>query len=269
MGLVWTYVGQSKPFSELVGFSEVACGLLLLFRKTTLVGALFSLVVMGNIVIINFCYDVPVKLFSTVLEIMALYLTATYWKELYRLFILHKPGVLINYPQPYFNKKWIRIVVKLLKVLIIADALFYNIKDSVDATMQYGDAAPKPPLYGIYNSDLVIRNNDTIQPLTTDTTRWKQVIIQFPGNATIKLMNDTVRRYFFYIDTVKKTAVVYPSWDTLNKNTLQYIADTSILVLTGKMKNDSVYMRFRKYDTKNFRLINRGFHWVNEYPYNR
>jgi uncharacterized membrane protein YphA (DoxX/SURF4 family) len=49
MGLVWTYVGQSKAFSAVVGWSEVICGLLLFFRKTTLVGALLTLIVMGNV----------------------------------------------------------------------------------------------------------------------------------------------------------------------------------------------------------------------------
>jgi uncharacterized membrane protein YphA (DoxX/SURF4 family) len=44
IGLVWTYVGQSKVFSVFVGVSEVLCGLLLLFRKTILLGALLSLV---------------------------------------------------------------------------------------------------------------------------------------------------------------------------------------------------------------------------------
>ena len=89
MGLVWTYVGQSKAFSAFVGWSEVICGLLLLFRKTTLAGALLSLVVMGNVVVINMCYDVPVKLYSSMLELMALYLTLPYLNTVYRLFIRH------------------------------------------------------------------------------------------------------------------------------------------------------------------------------------
>ena len=269
MGLAWTYVGQSKAFSIFAGFSEVVCGLLLLFRKTTLVGALLSLAVIGNIVVINFCYDVPVKLFSSVLEVMTFYLTAPYWKELYRLFILHQPGELPKYKQPYFKMKWARVTVKLLKVLIIADALFYTIADGIDASSQYGDNAPKPALYGIYNSELVLRNSDTIPPLTTDTTRWKQVLIQFNNYARIKLMNDTVRNYNFIIDTITHTATVYPPWDTLNKTKYKYLTDTSTLTLTGSIKGDSIYMRFRKYDLKNFRLMNRGFHWVNEYPYNR
>jgi uncharacterized membrane protein YphA (DoxX/SURF4 family) len=269
MGLVWTYVGQSKAFSAVVGWSEVICGLLLFFRKTTLVGALLTLIVMGNVMAVNFCYDVPVKLFSSVLELMALYLTAPYLKKLYQALIQHKPTTLNNYYQPIFSKKWFVIGIKVLKFLIIADALFYGIKGSIDQGKQYGDNAPKPPLYGIYNTELVIRNNDTIPPLTTDTSRWKQVVIQFNDYARIKLMNDTLRNYNFKVDTVLKKAIVYPNWDTLNKTNFNYIKESDYLVLSGRMKNDSLFIKLKRFDEKNFRLMSRGFHWINEYPYNR
>jgi len=269
MGLVWTYVGQSKAFSAVLGWSEVICGLFLFFRKTTLVGALFTLIVMGNVMVVNFCYDVPVKLFSSVLELMSLYLAAPYLKKLYQALIQHKPTHIDNYYQPVFNKKWLAVGIKVLKFLIIADALFYGIKGSIDQGKQYGDNAPKPPLYGIYNTELVIRNNDTIPPLTTDTSRWKQVIIQFNNYARIKLMNDTLRNYNFKVDTVLKKVVVFPNWDTLSKINFNYINDADYLTFTGKLKNDSLFIKLKRFDEKNFRLMSRGFHWINEYPYNR
>lgn len=269
MGLVWTYIGQSKAFSAVLGWSEVICGLLLFFRKTTLVGALLTLIVMGNVVAVNFCYDVPVKLFSSALELMALYLAAPYLKKIYQAFIQHKPVHINNYYQPVFTKRWQAIGIKVLKVLIIADALFYGVKGSIDQGKEYGDNAPKPPLYGIYNTELVIRNNDTIPPLTTDTSRWKQLIIQSNNYARIKLMNDTLRNYNFKIDTLKKEAVVYPVWDTLNKINFSYKRDGDYLTLTGNMKSDSLFLKLKRFDERNFRLMSRGFHWINEYPYNR
>ena len=168
-----------------------------------------------------------------------------------------------------FSKKWFAIGIKVLKFLIIADALFYGIKGSIDQGKQYGDNAPKPPLYGIYNTELVIRNNDTIPPLTTDTSRWKQVIIQFNNYARIKLMNDTLRNYNFKVDTVLKKVVVFPNWDTLSKINFNYINDADYLTFTGKLKNDSLFIKLKRFDEKNFRLMSRGFHWINEYPYNR
>ena len=269
MGLAWTYVGQSKAFSAFVGWSEVICGLLLFFRKTTLVGALLTLIVMGNVVVVNLCYDIPVKLFSSVLEIMALYLAAPYLKKMYQAFIQHKPIHINNYYQPVFTKRWQAIGIKILKVLIIADALFSGVKGSIDQGKQYGDNAPKPPLYGIYNTVLVVRNNDTIPPLTTDTSRWKQIIVQSNNYARIKLMNDTLRNYNFKVDTALRKAIVFANWDTLNKINFNYITDADYLTFTGKFKNDSLFIKLKRFDEKNFRLMSRGFHWINEYPYNR
>jgi hypothetical protein len=271
MGLVWTYIGQSKGFSAFVGWSEVICGLLLFFRKTTLVGALLTVVVMGNVFVVNLCYDVPVKLFSFNLEMMALYVAFPYLKNIYQLFIKHQPGLIGNYYQPDFTKRWFSVGIKIVKVLVIAGALFSGVNDTLEQKKQYGDNAPKPPLYGIYNTELVVRNNDTIPPLTTDTTRWRQVILQTSNYARIKLMNDTVRNYNFKIDTAKCEAVVYPVWDTVGKIYFTYIKDHDYLILNSK-SNDSgntIYVRLKRFDEKNFRLMSRGFHWINEYPYNK
>ena len=269
MGLAWTYVGQSKAFSVFAGVSEVICGLLLLFRKTTLSGALLSLIVMGNVVVINFCFDVPVKLFSSVLEIMALYLVAPYLKQLYLLLIKNKPVVLNKQQQPLIAKRWLRIFIKILKILFIADALILGIWYSVESMNKYGDNAPKAPLYGIYNTITVVRNGDTIAPLITDTTSWKQLVIQWSGLAKIKMMNDTSFYYQFKVDTAKHTAIVFSVKDTLSKANFKYFVDTTSLTLIGKMKNDSVYINFKRFDEKNFLLMNRGFHWINERPFNR
>jgi uncharacterized membrane protein YphA (DoxX/SURF4 family) len=272
MGLAWTYIGQSKGFSAFLGWSEVACAALLFFRKTTLVGALLTLVVMGNVFIVNLCYDIPVKLFSFNLEMMALYIAFPYLKNIYQLFIKHQPALISNYYQPYFTQRGFRVGIKILKVIVVTSALFSAVNDTLELKKQYGDNAPKPPLYGIYNTELLIRNNDTIPPLTTDTTRWKQIIIQTPDYARIKLMNDTVRNYNFKIDTAKCEAVVYPPWDTAGKTHFTYIKEHDYLIFKSKPGYDStntVYMRLKRFDEKSFRLMSRGFHWINEYPYNR
>src|ERR1700733_2800784 len=62
MGLAWTFLGFSNGFNYFMGFAEVAGGFLLLIRKTKTFGALFCMTVTANIVAINYCFDVPVKI---------------------------------------------------------------------------------------------------------------------------------------------------------------------------------------------------------------
>lgn len=51
--LTWFYFGYSRAYAVLLGVTQVLCGTLLLFRKTTLLGALTMLPVMANILFIN------------------------------------------------------------------------------------------------------------------------------------------------------------------------------------------------------------------------
>lgn len=51
--LTWFYFGYSRAYAVVLGLTQVLGGTLLLFRKTTLLGALLMLPVMANILLIN------------------------------------------------------------------------------------------------------------------------------------------------------------------------------------------------------------------------
>jgi hypothetical protein len=46
-------------------------------------------------------------------------------------------------------------------------------------------------------------------------------------------------------------------------------SDPDRLLLEGKLEGDSLSVRLRKRDTSRFPLASRGFHWINEFPFNR
>ena len=52
-----------------------------------------------------------------------------------------------------------------------------------------GPNAPKTPLYGIYKPIQLIKNNDTLA-LYSYPLQWKTLIIDYPGYATVKRVND-------------------------------------------------------------------------------
>lgn len=76
MGLAWTFMGHSPAYGWFTGLAEILGGALLLARRTTTLGALVAIGVMANVVAINFCFDVPVKLYSSLLLGMAVFLAA-------------------------------------------------------------------------------------------------------------------------------------------------------------------------------------------------
>ena len=270
MGLAWNFLGFSKGYNYVMGFAELSSGILLLFRRTTTLGAIVTLVVAGNIMAINYCFDVPVKLLSTALVVMALFLLAKDIHRVVNFFFLNKPTNAANIAAPVFRKKWQNIATVILKYGLILYVAITNVLQATEAMKEYGDVAPKPPLYGIYNVEYFIRNNDTIAPLATDTTRWKKLIVSYPEYSFVQFMNDSTKGFAFKPDTIKKRIEIFSYNDTTKKSNLVYsFPQKDILLLTGKLDSNSVVIKMKKYDLKNFRLINRGFHWVNEYPYNR
>ena len=270
MGLAWSFLGFSKGYNYVMGSAEILSGALLLFRRTTTFGALVTLVVAGNVMAINYCFDVPVKLLSTALVVMALFLLAKDIHRLINFFFLNKPVSAANIAAPIFKKKWQNIVTVIVKYGLILYVLFTNFQQASSAMKQYGDAAPRPPLYGIYNVETFIRNKDTVASLATDTVRWKQLIVSYPQYAFTKMMNDSIKGFAFRPDTVTRKIEMFSYTDTTKKSNFLYsFPAKDILLLSGKLDDDSVIIEMRKYDLNNFRLVNRGFHWVNEYPFNR
>ncbi len=71
MGLAWTYMGYSKGFGMFAGFMEILGGLLLIPKRTQTLGAFIIMGVMLQVAMMNFMFDIPVKLFSIHLIVMA------------------------------------------------------------------------------------------------------------------------------------------------------------------------------------------------------
>jgi hypothetical protein len=271
MGLAWNYIGYSTAFNYFTGFAELTCGILLFFRKTTTLGAVLSLVVAGNIMAINYCYDVPVKLLSTILVVMSLFLLIRDSGRLISFFFLNKDAKPSNLTPHRFRARWKNITLTTVKYVLVFYVVFGDLYSAVQSESLYGAKAKKPPLYGLYNVTSFVRNKDTLPPLTTDTTRWNKLIVsRYKGFAQVNYMNDTVRYLNFKTDTIKKIITISTEADTLHKFKFNYkIVKPDVLVLKGLWKKDSIHIQLKRYDESRFPLLQRGFHFVNEYPNNR
>lgn len=270
MGLAWTYMGFSTGFNYFTGFAELSCGILLLFRKTSTLGAVVGLVVAGNIMAINYCFDVPVKLLSTALVVMCLFMLIKDAARLINFFFLNKIAAPANLSPHRFAKRWKNITLITIKVLLIAYSLISSFYESLSYAARGGDKAPKPPLYGIYYVQSFAINQNQLPPLTTDTTRWSRLVINRKGYATVKTMNDSLKLYICKVDTGKHSISMFPDPDSSKKVVFTYSRPKpGILLLAGKLKDDSIHISMNKFDLKKLKLTNRGFHWINEAPYNR
>jgi uncharacterized membrane protein YphA (DoxX/SURF4 family) len=264
MGVLWNFMGASLPYTMFSGTAEVIGGLFLIFRRTTTLGALIAFGVMLHVAVLNFCYDVPVKLYSTNLVLMCVYLVASDCRRLANVLLLNRAAAPADLAAPRFERRWARNTVTACWLLFVGFNLLLHIAMGLWEYNQIYVHPSRPPLYGLYEVETFTRNGQELPPLLTNSTRWRKVAMTWPEYLSVRMMDDSVSGYGAAYDTIKNTLTLK------DKDVLAWSRpDSEHLVLDGKLGSDAVVMRLKKVDTSKFLLTSRGFHWINEMPFNR
>jgi len=265
--LAWYFFGYSKGYNYFMGFSECLCGVLLLFRRTQRLGSLLSLTVVLNIIAINYNYDICVKLYSTFLGLSALFLLWQNWRAQLNFFLLNRTADSEPDLQPLFHREWLRKGLppfKYIFLLLVTAGLF---SESVTNRNAYGDGAPHPPLYGIYEVQTFVKNKDTLAPLITDTLRWRKFIVATKEYIVVRSMDDRSKVYSYTLDSVKRKLELFSPDDTAKRSYLDYsLTGKEGLLLRGNLWTDTVSILLKEFDLKKFRLMDQDFHFINETP---
>ncbi|MBQ4802820.1 hypothetical protein J8L88_08170 [Aquimarina sp. MMG015] len=267
MGLMWNFMEYSDTYTKFSGYAEIIAGILLIFRKTTLLGSFMIIGVMFNVFMMNMSYDIPVKLYSALLTIMGLFLLAPDIKNILNFFVLNKTVNQKDIPQ-YFSKKKLQIAAISIKIIVIGYLFYTNIEGSIEGEKQWGKKAPKPALFGIYEVKEFIKNDDTLPPLTTDTIRWKRLIVD-KRYSNIQTMDEMFIRLKEKTDSTSQTLNLISYSDSTDIRSFSYTKKDSIYTFEGTYKCDNLKIIAKKKEREEFLLINRGFHWINENPFNR
>lgn len=261
-GLLWAFMGYSTPYTIYLGTIEVLSGFLLLFRRTATIGTILALIILINITIVNFCYDVPVKLFALHLVAYTLLLLSPFLKSVFCFFILQRESKLPEPIRPAYPEGLSKYK-KPIKLLIIASFTLLFMNYSIRNMRKSGDSVPKPPLYGIYKSSGVDLKHSQGRRSNTLPIEFDEII--FDKKNTIVKMSDRNLYYTTKVDTIKKTIHFTSNKDTLNKFECNYLLNGDLLTLK---ENDSTKVQFKKLNLNDLPLMSRGFHWVTEYPEN-
>jgi hypothetical protein len=265
MGLLWTFMGYSVPYNFFAGVCELF-GIFLFFRRTTTLGAILTAAVMSNVVMLNFAYDVPVKLLSAHIVLMCLYLAAPDMRALFDFFVRNRAAAPVPVKPPFVSKSW-RIAAGIAKTLFLGYILIGNVMQIREGAAQYGSGAPKSPLYGIWDVEEFRYDGQTLPPLLTDQTRWRRFITERPNGISFRGMNDSTHGYVVAFNVPKST--IY-STDPKTPLTLIWTRpDAGHLTLEGTISGHQVSARLKRKDESKTNLWGRGFHWVNERAFNR
>ena len=264
MGLLWTFMGASEPYTMFVGFAEMIAGILLFPRKTSTLGALMSVGVLSNVVALNFSYDVPVKLYSMHLLAMAIFLLLPDARRLANFFILNRPAECVR-EQPLFRRTvWHRgaLVLASLFVITVVGMSLYQSYDQRQFLM-----SRRSPLYGIWEVEEFSLGQST--PAASNQ-RWQRIIFDIPNRITVQTPADPHQRFSLQLDQDKRTLTLRkredPNWNTVL--TYEQVSP-EVMTLAGALNGSALTARLRRSEERKFLLTDRGFHWINEAPFNR
>lgn len=268
MGILWAFMGVSKAYNVFTGAIELLAGILLTFRRTTLLGALIAAGAMANVVALNYSYDVSVKIYSTLLLLEALVLIAPDARRLLDWFVFNLAAG-PRADRPLFRKRALETASLVVRTLLVAWFTVFTFQWVVDTSPLAG-LDQHSPLRGVWEVNELTDNGAARPPLTTDTTRWRRVVFDNPTYMSFFLMNDTRLRFNSKLDATTRTLKLRNRENRNDLITLKYTRpNPRVLILDGVVAGHTLHATCELSDAyEKPLLLTRGFHWVNELPIN-
>ncbi len=246
MRVAWTFFGYSKGYQMFLGWGEMIPGLLLLFRRTTLLGALIAVIVMLNVFLINVFFDVCLKLNSGLYLALSLYLLLQNFERLWNFFFANRivlPEIHSSTDRP----SWLKLSNTIFNMLVVIVILGWAIKKTYE-TYQYSNRlASLPSVQGAWKVEKVDKWKDGNWKSADPTDSVCANRIFFEGSLGV-IKNDFIRdRFILSVDESKKLLTC--SFRTANNEFIPPVQwrfeklDPDSLELFGKWRGDSLRMK--------------------------
>jgi uncharacterized membrane protein YphA (DoxX/SURF4 family) len=268
MGVLWASIGSSTSYEIFAGCAELLGGILLIFPRTTTFGTLVCMADLTQVFMLNMTYDVPVKLFSFHLILMSYFLLVPEFSRLANFFFLRRTVGPSAQP-PLFRTPGANRIAFAAQVTFGIILVGMNAYGNWGGWHKYGGGSPKSALYGIWNVEQFSIDGQIRSPLLNDYDRYRRVIFDLSNFAAFQRMDDSFTAFGASIDANAKTITLTKRADKKWRATLTYVRPAQDrLILDGTLDNHIVHMQLQLFDRNKFMLVNRGFHWIQEYPFN-
>jgi hypothetical protein len=252
--LYWITIGSSYLYNIVTGSVEIIGAILLLIKRTRALGIVLLLVVLSQIVLINFAFDISVKLFSMLLLCMAIYVALPYLCSWFRVLIGNKVNGVGKVCKVENDKPTYKLFLKTLVIgLLFLEGLYPYIKSK----SFNDDTDARPYLHGAYEVSQVVSNNDTLQTFNYPFTRFfvhRNGYIIFEDNyeqmQDFKLQTNSITKQLLLTDyNGKHTSINYKAAD-------------SLITLSYQLNNRPYEVTAKAINYKKMALLKDGFSWT-------
>ncbi len=262
---LWTFMGASKLYTFWSGLLEMIGGLLLISRRTTLLGALVCIGVMSNVVMLNMSYDVVVKLFSLHLLALAVFLAAPDGKRLLDFFVRNRPVPAAELRPLLAGPRRHRAVLVFRTAALVAMAAVLLVHSAGRrASLRQ---TPTARLHGAWTFEQLTVDGVT-QPVTAGVAAgvasWRRIVFDDRQRAAVQLADGHWQRYEW--ETMAGRLQLGAHADGAADATLRTKRrGPSRLDVEGSVGGRPVTAVLRREEPK-FLLVETGFRWIREAP---
>ena len=275
MGVVWRFMGTSPAYTACAGVVECLAAVLLLWRRTATLGGLVAVGAMTNVLLLNLCYDVPVKLYAAHLLLMGTLVAAADAPRLLAVFWRHDAVAAAPALRAAWSWRPLFVVSRIVKYALVAWLLFGEAGQLADRMARPSESL----LAGSY--EVVAAEGAGAERLVAlhcyDQTRF--------GRPTHWLMGmdakgENVFGGAFVVDLDAGRLGAPPGTQAggpqapvaaeLPSGSFTWHDGHETLELALPRAGGAIWqLRLRRRQPESFPLLQRGFRWVQEYPYNR
>ena len=272
MTMLWTLIGLNRVYEMICGAAEVTGGVLILFRRTTLLGALLTAFLTTNVVLYNFCFDVPVKIYAAHLLLMSIAVLAPDMRGLWNYFILHKPCIPVYGWTKPARRYGLRVETVITAVVLLLVATQGAVVLYGGYRQQVASERRPSPYTGQWHVDSATLNGQPKPFVTGDGLPLTDIFLEPSGRAMLRDSATVLWRAGVHID--EKTHTLRIGSEILDHPIVYAMAQPDpariILTPTGSDANSAGTITLTRVPLPtHYPLLERGFHFVNEWGLER
>jgi uncharacterized membrane protein YphA (DoxX/SURF4 family) len=274
--LLWTFMAASRGYTVFGDLMEILGGVLLLTPQFRRIGALVCIAVMTNVVALNLAYDISVKLFSSQLLLMSIFLAAPEFPRLARLLVWNS-AVPAFRTSTLSDRKWIDSGARILQIVLgvfLFCASFYGEWKFYSQTKV--SAAGTVPFRGVWLvSEITVSGNPghglfsekTVGPLhlAPGDDRWTRLVFERPKELIVQSFNGFLFSLTLVLDNGNSVAQLKESDDPAWTGALKIQQPSAdLLNMEGKVNGQDVSIKLHRVSDSTFVLTNGEYRLIRD-----
>ncbi len=259
--LFWTVMGTAYGYTVFAGLLEVLAALLLLFRRTRLIGALLTMILLANIAAINFGFNISVKIYTLFYILFTSIILLPHLWRLYA-FLLQNRWIERSDWEPSYEAFFRRLIYANVKTVVVGLLLLESLYPYFKANNFNDDQQERPAFHGAYEATSFVQSKVNYPNKSIYPWRWNKAFVHRRGYFVVQYKNGQTQDYkFSYNEEEGFFELTHTRTQQVSRFHYFVLPDGS-LRLEGVLDKAPLKVFLNKLDWRTLPLLKQEFHWT-------